>query len=259
MKITFLFLLAIALAACNDTATKDPEKTALASGKITSLPNELLKIDTLNKNKWTEGGTLNYSKLDGLVGESVSLFINEKSEVEKYTQKFSMPGKGGVRHFYAQKNKIYAIMELFEESSNPNKSYMVERYSKVENDKVVETIERIADFEDDLINKPFNKTEVKQVDIAYMKRIINQEGEFETTFQGFLENGASVYMLVGEPKPGKDAFTAALQVDPRDPFIQGIMADPPANMNRKMSVEFEDVRDANSGFTVQFMLNGKFL
>jgi hypothetical protein len=258
MKITILFLFSISLYACSE-ATKKEVKVEAASGKIIELPNQLLGIDTLNRTIWTEGGTLNYTKLDGTVSEGVTLFINAKNEIEKYTQKFSVNGKGGVRHYYAKKNKIYAVMELFEESTNPNKSYMVERYSKVENDKVIETIERIADFEDDLINKPFNKTEPKQVDIPYMKRIINQEDEFQTTFQGFLENNATVYMLVGEPKPGKDAFTAALQVDTNDPFIQGIIANPAANMNRKLSIQFEDVRDPNSGFTVQFMLTGKFI
>ena len=259
MKNVWIAILALTFFACGeDKGAEDKENLGVLGQNLANLPAQLAQIDSAKMSTWSEGSSLNYSKLDGLVSIGVKMYFDGKN-VEKYVENFTEQGKGGMRAYYLKDAKIFAIYELYEENSNPEKAYMVERYSLVANDKVTECTERVADFETDLINKSFQKSEVKSIDIARMIRAINQKGEFATTFQGFLDQGGVVYMLVGEPKPGKDAFTSALQVDMRDQLIHDLMSDPDIYINRKVRVEYESMTDPNSGFTAQLYLHGDFI
>ncbi|MBN9292640.1 MAG: hypothetical protein J0G96_01525 [Flavobacteriia bacterium] len=86
-------------------------------------------------------------------------------------------------------------------------------------------------------------------------RAVNNEGEFELTFQGIIKTDNLDYLLIGSPE--KDGYTTALQIEANTPFIKDIYVNERRYINRKIGVNFE--RQSMSNFSYQVFVAGKWL
>lgn len=93
-----------------------------------------------------------------------------------------------------------------------------------------------------------------EVKIDRAMRALNSEKEFETTFQGFVDQDIFSYLIVGPNYP--DGFTSALRLDYKDKLIQILLSDPKNHLGAKLKVNFENYEDR--GFRFQVYAGGKF-
>ena len=97
----------------------------------------------------------------------------------------------------------YISKELFERGDELS-GYFVERISYYdEKENPIKTIERVADFEDKLYREEFKVVKNYNCSSKRALMALNQEGEFSTTFQGFIKEEPYLYLIVGdnEDKP----------------------------------------------------------
>jgi hypothetical protein len=86
-------------------------------------------------------------------------------------------------------------------------------------------------------------------------RAINQEKEFETTFQGFVDSDLFTYLSVGENNP--DGFRSALRLDYKDELILMLRSNQDGYLGEKLRVNYEK-RVQDNGFSFQVYAGGKF-
>lgn len=86
-------------------------------------------------------------------------------------------------------------------------------------------------------------------------RAVNNEGEFELTFQGIIKTDNLDYLLIGSSENG--GYTTALQIEANTPFIKDIYVNERKYINRKIGVNFE--RQSMSNFSYQVFVAGKWL
>jgi hypothetical protein len=80
-------------------------------------------------------------------------------------------------------------------------------------------------------------------------RIINQEGEFETNFQGFTENLGRSYLILGT-----DYYTSTVAFDVNNPSLDLLKKNEKKYLGKKLIVDFFVTND-NNGFTYQALNN----
>ncbi|GEM_PF-483078 len=199
------------------------------------------------------GNSLYYSKGNGQSTE-VEFFVNDKNEmvkmVEYYTQESMTIAKNV---FYFKDNRKFASMELFE-TGEGEEMHFVERVSYYgENEEPIITKQKTAIYEQDLDVESYELVDKHDCDMKHALEILNQEGEFNTTFQGFVKEGAFLYLIVGGNDP--EAFSSSLVVQYVDQTIKKLQENETAMIGVPLTINFETVEDAGEGFEYQILLS----
>ncbi|MES2798378.1 MAG: hypothetical protein V4638_00050 [Bacteroidota bacterium] len=248
----------LAFSACTSKTNSDEVIGAESSishfdGKE-EIDGKILAIDT--NSALIVANSLSYTHTNGST-EEASAFLTEKEEIIKIEEKFSdsKTGNFGKRLFYFEKGKRLATKEIYQDNLRSTPQF-VERVSYYKNDKVFFTEERTAEFEEQLEMNLFSMVKTSDCPSKNAMQILNQEGPFATTFQGFGGNGTIEILIVGENK--EEGFTSGITVQHNEGDIGKLKANQRAYVGIPLEVQFERVID-NQGFEFQILLAAKIL
>lgn len=199
------------------------------------------------------GNSLYYSREDGATME-VFIHVNDKNETVKIEEIYSNKGSVSLcsNTFYFKNGKKYISKELFEVGDAAS-GHFVERISYYnEKEAPIETLERKAEFEDQLEFEEFKTAKKHDCSTERAFMVLNQEGEFATTFQGFISEEPYLYLIVGENE--KSGFTSSLVVQYVDQTIQKLQTYEKEMIGKGIQVEFETL-SGNQGYEYQILLS----
>ncbi|MEN9442719.1 MAG: hypothetical protein RLZ33_2796 [Bacteroidota bacterium] len=198
--------------------------------------------------------SLSYNNNAGSTAEAIGYLDKDQKEV-KIEEKFSYAETGnyGTNTFYVENGTQFASKEVYYDNTGA-KPLFIERISFYEKGKVIFTKERKADVEEDLINTTFQVIPAKALSVDRAMQIINQQGPFETTFQGFAEGGGMKYLLVGENSAEGYASSLAIQYQEGD--IVKLMKNEKKMIGTPLIVNHEVMTD-NTGLTFQVLITVK--
>lgn len=254
--ICLALLFASTMTACQSdtTKTEDPNKS-----EVPALENEGEYEDRIgaieNNTELQVMNSLAYNDNAGSREDAVA-FLDAEGNAVKIEELFSdvKTGNYGTYTFYVEKGKKFASKEVFYDNELKEPSF-VERITYYdEKEKPVFTRERIAPYEDNLDEAAYQIVTPKDLSIDRTMRILNQEGEFETTFQGFAEGGNLKYLLVGENTP--DGFASSLAIQYQEGDIRKLLANEKAMIGTPLEVQHEVMVDER-GLKFQVLLSVK--
>jgi hypothetical protein len=258
MKKSVFFCFLFILIACNNNNSGDLTKQIkTGTNPDAAIKAEITAIDQEITTTGQEASSLNYSKEDG-VTVVVRAHLNNKGKLLRLDEEYNdgPNGNSGTNIFYLKDDKVIASRELFEDRITSENPQFVERLSFY-NSKgdIIRTLAKRVKFEEDLDGIEFSEVNKHRLDISRAERALNQQGEFETTFQGFVEAQAIRYIVVGSLKSG---FTSAIRINAEDDFIRYISVNEKKHLNRRVQISFEHVMDP-SGFQYQSYIQGSFV
>lgn len=177
---------------------------------------------------------------------------NEVKIEESFTDVKS--GNYGKFTYYIDKGKKFATKQVYFENQLKEPSF-VERISFYDKDeRVIFSKERVAPFEDELEKAAFEISIPKDCSIERAMRVLNQEGEFTTTFQGFASDGNLSYLLVGENT--SDGYASSLAVQYKEGDITKLMNNEKAMIGKPLEVVHQVMVDER-GLKFQVLLSVK--
>ena len=194
--------------------------------------------------------SLLFTKEDGSQID-VTGFLNEKGEVVKLIEKF-VDGKNKFYKqttFYIKNGKKYVSNEHFDDTTNRQNPQFIERISYYnEETKPLFTKERKAIYEEDLGKSSFDYVEPYDYSIKRALDVINQEGKFQTKFQGLVFSGPHSYITVGE----EDGYISALLIQYESDFTRKLKKNQLPYLGKPLELNFQRVVDDN-GFQFQLL------
>lgn len=253
-----VFVLALIVSCKSKTGTDDE-----TSGEISSQTPELVKAESEIEKRISDTdlaenleivSSLYFTKEDGSSLE-VKAFLDKSQAILKVEEKYVDNGRGtyGTNLFYIHNGKKYTSKERFEEKSD-GKVYFVERVSYYDvKEKVINTKVRKAEFEEDLDSKIFEQAALVDCSIKRAMDAINQEGEFETRFQGFVNSGNDNFITVGKTA---DGYVSALMMQYKSTLTNKLIQNQEQSIGKKLDIEFQKMIDEN-GFEFQILLTIK--
>jgi hypothetical protein len=209
--------------------------------------NELSKID--NNPKLVEVTSLEYLSKEGesLVAKGLVEQKNGKQEMTLKKLSFKQISKNGneisCSYYYIGVMKFASICEKTEfNEAELNKVITKSFYD--DSGKVVFS-KRISGNPEKMNEKNFIKCTAVNHDDKLALKIINQQGEFETRFQGFAENTGKNYLILGT----KD-YTSTVAFGLLNPTLSILKKNETQYIGKKLIVSFSVETEAN-GFTFQ--------
>jgi hypothetical protein len=197
-----------------------------------------------------KGNSLYYSREDGATME-VFISVDAEGETLKIKELYSNAGSSSLcsNTFYFKNGRKYVSIELFEEGNEVTGSF-TERISYYDEKEIpIQTVERKAEYEDQLEFEQFAVVKKYNCSTERALMVLNQEGEFATTFQGFISEGPYLYLVVGENE--KIGFTSSLVVQYQDQTIQELKAYEKKMIGKGIQVEFETL--SSQGYEYQIL------
>jgi hypothetical protein len=153
--------------------------------------------------------------------------------------------------FYIEGGKKFATKQIvYDNTRQP--TMFTERISFYDkNEKVIYSKEREAEYEEFLSQASFKPGALFDCKFDRALRLLNEEGEFETTFQGFIETKTVDYIIVGPNT--KNGFTSSLAVVMPNALTQELKSNQLKYVGKKIEVLFEKTIEGN--VTYQALLN----
>ena len=253
-----LIVVVLIFSACdgNDKIAKPVEKVSPKLGNEEAIEAEIEAIEAEILQADLVAHSLNYSKENGEAIE-VLAHLSKDNVILKIEEKFS-DGKNknsGIITYYLKDKFPFVTKELFEDNSNLAAVKFVERVSYYNaKGKAISTKEKRVNFQEELIKVPFVAVPLKTCSIDKAMRVLEQKGEFQTTFQGFALTEILNYLIVGQPEEG--GYTSALRIEFEDNFIKDALKNQTKYVNKKCRVTFEIAN--NSGFEYQLYTGGSW-
>ncbi|MEJ6776497.1 MAG: hypothetical protein QNK85_04150 [Crocinitomicaceae bacterium] len=197
-----------------------------------------------------KGNSLYYSREDGATME-VFISVDDEDETIKIEELYSNAGSASLcsNTFYFKNGKKNISRELFEEGNEVTGNF-TERISYYDEKEIpIQTLERKAEYEDQLEFEQFSVVKKYNCSTKRALMVLNQEGEFASTFQGFISEGPYLYLIVGENE--KTGFTSSLVVQYQDQTIQELKAYDKEMIGKGIQVEFETL--SSQGYEYQIL------
>jgi hypothetical protein len=251
----FLFSLCAVMYACthesDDMTGAEPKKLykdeQLFEAKITAIENDT-SLYVLK--------SLAYNNNDGSTEEAAAYLDEAQNEV-KIEEYFSDHENGnyGKKFFFVEKGKMFASKEIYFDNQLKTPSFVerISYYDKKGN--VLFTKMRKSFYEEDLDEQNFVVSPKYKCPIANAMNMLNQEGKFISTFQGFVKNDGILYLLVGENKP--NGYTAALVVQYADKVIRELQRNEKELIGSALDIQYEVGSDINN-LTYRVLISASF-
>lgn len=199
------------------------------------------------------GNSLYYSREDGATME-VFIHVNAKEQPVKIEEIYANSGSVSLcsNVFYFKNGKKYISKELFEVGDEVS-GHFTERVSYYNKKEVpLKTLVREAEFEDQLEFEQYSSIKEHDCSTERAWMVLNQEGDFATTFQGFISEEPYLYLIVGENK--KTGYTSSLVVQYVDQTIQKLQSYEADMIGKGIQVEFETL-NGSQGYEYQILLS----
>jgi hypothetical protein len=257
----FLYIISfVLLSSCKMEAPKTEETSTTES--LIPLTNEaefaqmILEIDA-KEGQLDVGNSLFYTNNDQST-EEVFAYLNKQGEILKMEEKFydATTGNRGIRLFYFLKEKKFASIERFIDKKDAEGKFVgrVSYYNK--NQQPIFSKARLADYEEDLENAEFKQIAPFDCSMLTARQVLNQQGLFKTTFQGFLSDGPVDYLLVGGT--GEKGYTSAIVVQFEDDQLAYLKKNQQTMVNTPLMVEYEKMIDQGN-YEYQILLKARIL
>jgi hypothetical protein len=246
-----LLFLAINFSCSGKINDREEKQTSKKPKNANDFETHMAEIE--NNPNWKVMNSLAYNNNAGST-EEVIAYLNTNDEAVKLEERFSdvSTGNYGRRLFYISKKKIFASRELYFDN-NLKKPAFIERISYYgKNQQPVFTRERSAATELELDNVSFEQKNPIGVSIDRALSAINQQGEFETTFQGFLKSGGMTYIIVGENS--RDGFASSLVIQFENEDIKRLKINERALIGTPLHIKHETMVD-EKGLKFQILLD----
>lgn len=253
-----LFICLVACTSEKEQSTKNKSESIVKTFKNEAEMDERVQeLKIIVESSDLIANSLRYEK--GSTGESIEVFGHvDKTNTLQIVEEVFSEGNGkssGSIFYYLENGKPFVTQELIDEVTSTGEGSFVDRISYYNaKGKVLKTKERRARFQDEISSKAYQSVPLHEVKIDRAMRALNSEKEFETTFQGFVDQDIFSYLIVGPNYP--DGFTSALRLDYKDKLIQILLSDPKNHLGAKLKVNFENYEDR--GFRFQVYAGGKF-
>jgi hypothetical protein len=240
-----------------ETTEKKPEQVVINLANEAQMDARRTEIDSIVSKAGLIASSLYYSK--GETGESIEVngYMNEDNVILKVEELFN-DGNGknsGRRLYYLNGGAPFMTIEEFDDVSQTPTQF-VDRISYYDQKgKVLKTKMRQGPLQDITETLPYTPAPLNSVSIARAMRALNQEKEFETTFQGFIHQDVFSYISVGENRP--NGFHSALRLDYKDPLIVALSANEKGYIGEPLRVNYQKHTD-DSGFQFQVYAGGEF-
>jgi hypothetical protein len=259
----YIFPLLIVLTACGGPEKTEKPKEKPAAKVVVSFENEadmderVVEIDAIVDQAGLIASSLYYSKSE--TGESIQVdgHMNSDNVILKMEEFFN-DGEGrnnGRRVYYLNNGKPFVTIEQFDDVSGPTPQFVDRMSYYDEKGNVIKTKERRGNFQEIVEKMQYKPVPLQGITMDRAMRAINQEKEFETTFQGFVDQDVFTYLSVGENKP--DGFRSALRCDFKDLLIMTLADNEEAYLGEKLRVNYQKETQSN-GFQFQVYAGGEF-
>ena len=257
MKLNFLIIgiLAIGLFSCGENEEIVEHVNSELTNELDEQETEFEQlIEAINTDEsLREGQSLFYSRDDGAT-EEVTVFVNDSNVTVKIYHEFTSPNapslSSNTYHFH--EGVMIASKELFEEGTG-EEGHFVERKTYYDNnEKPIVTKRRVAPYEDNLDFEQFTIANKQALSYKKPLDILNQTGQFETTFQGYIEEKPYLYMIVGENKPG--GYYSSLVVQLMTPLIKKMQTNEKEMIGTALNVDYETLNGAQ-GYVYQILMS----
>lgn len=259
-----LFLLTmLVFTACksnNSKKAKDNEQQSQKNLIVYTLKDEksfdkqMIEIDSFVLANGKFAISLDYGKEDKTSIHVDAHLDNEDNIVmlvENFTEKDAT--RMGTNTFYLHNGKVFISKEIYVTNQSNDFTERISYYAP--NGICLKSKERKAVSELTLKKSKFEAVPKTVCSIDRAMRALNHEKEFATTFQGFIESGKDLFMIVGTP--GTGGYTSALKVKPSDKFIAEIRKDELRYLNGTIYLQFEKIQEVG-GFTYQSFIKGSW-
>lgn len=242
----FLVLIGLFLLGSCGSTSEESSETEKGIEKKSGMKDEekfesrMAEVD--NNKDLAVANSLSYSNNEGSTAE-VAAFLDKSDNILKLEESFTdaKTQSYGKRYFYIENGKKYATREVFYDTGR-KKAVFVERITYYnQGEKPIYTKQREAEYEIDMESLPFQMTSPKDCSIDRAMRILNQEGEFETTFQGFASDGSMNFLLVGENS--ENGYASSLAVQHTEGDIRKLMNNEKAMVGTPLEVQYERMID----------------
>lgn len=262
IRLLFLPLIALVLcsAGCDESADSSASNDANINPKAQldgtqDYEAKMLEIDA-RLPQMQPAKSLHYTKADQS-SETVTAYLNDAENIVKIEEVYfnATENESGRKEFYLRNGRPFASKMRYIKDLQKG-SYKEEVSFYNQQGEVLFTKTRTAEYEEYLDQAEFEQTDVKRHSIETAQLVLNQEGPFATTFQGFTTGGQLEYLIVGGK--GTDGYASALAIQYEDTHIAKLRQNPAKYIGTPMQVEFEKLRD-ESNFEFQVLLRARVL
>jgi len=182
----------------------------------------------------------------------VAGFLDKKGEVVKLIEK-SVDGPTNFYKqimYYVKNGRKYISNERFTDTTQQENPSFVERITYYdENEKPIISKEKRAKYEEELGMSQYDYIKPIDCSITRALQVINQEGRFQTKFQGLVYSGKDVYITVGE----EDGYISALLIQYDSETTKKMKKNQKEMLGKVLDLNFQRVMDDN-GFQFQLLL-----
>lgn len=248
-------LIVVLLNSCasdEQTSTENNQEQAMNQALFNGQQEYTAKMEAIDANEQLKKlNSLSFTNNAKSTAEAIA-FLDEKDTEVKIIEKFNdaLTGNYGSKTFYIEKGKVFCAKEVYFDAQISTPSF-VERITYFKkNNQVKASIERYAAYEEELEQAPFKLTAKKKISIDRALSLLNHTGEFETTFQGFLNHNNMDFILVGKNTP--DGFTSALSIQTQDATVHYLQKNERKMIGCMLDVSHNFIVDG-SGMTFQVL------
>jgi hypothetical protein len=248
--IAIVFILGLIFTSCSEEKKKEEKK----SDNVENADEENLAENTPLKTQiddfvWAQDTSLeHYSKVNSLP------FLNSKEEIEfqsyfyydnegnlKIIEEYKNTRKNqSIKRFYYDGKEMKYVSSIYIDYEN-DKNYLEKKYYFDKEQLVF--VDQVKGFE-----SPATSVSVEGEGISNETalQMLNFEGEYEITFNGFIEQPAGVFLVVNASKPG---YNSALIVDQAgaDKFIEDLYDNQKSYLGKQLKLKWEAVVDPANG------------
>ncbi|MBL1280780.1 MAG: hypothetical protein COA33_010925 [Fluviicola sp.] len=201
------------------------------------------------------GQSLFYSK-EGGSSVDVRIRVNDSGEMVKMREEYTVENSQSINKntFYFSGKGMFASIELFEEGEGETAVY-VERTTYYDKDeKPIITKKRQAEYEEELDFETFATVGKRSASYDRALAVLNQEGEYGTTFQGFVKEEPYLYIIVGENE--ENGYYSSLVVQYMTPLIKTLQENEKSMVGTPLQIVHETL-DGEQGYEYQILMNVK--
>lgn len=257
-KLAYLLLLitGVVFVSCkNETDEKTVAADETAFDYIAQKTDITADIDALVEHSGCIKYSMDYSK-ESKERYFATMYCDTLGDVLKMEElSFDAEGLYTKNIFYYHEDRLYMTMVEYQTKNDKNEPIFCEEITVFDkHNKIEKAFKKVVNSNED---EPqfLPSTENRMVKNDRIFKAINNEGEFEMTFQGIIKTDNLDYIMIGNPS--ENGFTTAFQIEGNSDFIKDIYVNERKYINRKIHVNFN--RQVMGSFAYQAFVSAKWL